>query len=151
MYTGKRKGPGIAFLLSALILTHGLCDRWFRKLNAQRKAEEEARDLQFKKDAFWARRGRGQETTTVEVAHTEPPRMRRTDVRTKLLFRATMEEDLLKIRSLVQAGVKWQSVTNKAGQTPQEVAEVAGKKEAIALYDELRKQTQGESSAPASP
>ena len=66
-----------------------------------------------------------------------------------------MEEDLLKIRSLVQAGVKWQSVTNKAGQTPQEVAKVAGKKEAIALYDELRKQaqgeSQGESSAPASP
>jgi hypothetical protein len=34
---------------------------WFRKLNAQRKKEEETRDLQFKKDAFWARRGRGQQ------------------------------------------------------------------------------------------
>ena len=39
---------------------------WFRKLNVQRKKEEETRDLQFKKDAFWARRGRGQQQRTTD-------------------------------------------------------------------------------------
>lgn len=103
---------------------------------------EEARDLQFKKDAFWARRGRGQQTIEeINVTYTEPPRIRRGDVRTKLLFRAVMEEDLTKIRSLVHAGVRWQSVQNKAGQTPQQVAAVAGKQEALALFNELSEAT----------
>ena len=112
-------------------------DRWFDKLDKHRKAEEEARDLRFKKDAFWARRRRGQQTTEIEVADTEPPRIRRSDVRTKLLFRAVMEEDLVKIESLVQAGVKWQAVKNKAGQTPQQVAAVAGKRKAVAFFQAL--------------
>eukprot|EP01045_Picozoa_sp_COSAG04_P026896 COSAG04_NODE_3827_length_2491_cov_1.993729_3_plen_125_part_00 len=116
-------------------------DRWFAKLDKRRKAEEEARDLQFKKDAFWARRGRGQQSTEVAVASTEPPRIPRSDVRTKLLFRAVMEEDLTKIESLVQAGVRWRSVKNKAGQTPQQVAAVAGKQRAMALFNELEKST----------
>lgn len=122
-----------------------MIDRWFNKLDKQRKAEEEARDLKFKKDAFWARRGRGQQTTEIHVAYTEPPRIRRSDVRTKLLFRAVMEEDLVKIRSLVQAGVRWHSVTNKAGQTPQEVAAVAGKQDALTLFSELKN---GQNAAP---
>ena len=112
-------------------------DRWFARLDKQRKAEEQARDLQFKKDAFWARRARGQQTTEVVVAYAEPPRIRRSDVRTKLLFRAVMEEDLTKIKSLVQAGVRWRAVKNKAGQTPQQVAAVAGKQRVMALFTEL--------------
>lgn len=71
------------------------------------------------------------------VADIEPPRIRRKDVRTKLLFRATMQDDVSKVHSLVQTGVKWQTVTNKAGQTAQEVAKVAGKEKVLAYYEDL--------------
>jgi hypothetical protein len=71
------------------------------------------------------------------VADIEPPRIRRKDVRTRLLFRATMQDDVLKVQSLVEAGVLWQTVTNKAGQTVQEVAKVAGKNNVLAYYEEL--------------
>ena len=102
------KQQGICLRNTSCCKKH-LVRRWFGKLDQQRKAEEEARDLQFKKDAFWARRGRGQRTTISTARHTEPPRMRRSDVRAKLLFRAVMKEDLAQIRSLVKAGVRWQS------------------------------------------
>lgn len=139
------------FSLAASILSNFKqlpVDRWFGKLDKQRKAEEEARDLRFKKDAFWARRGRGQQTTEIEVADTEPPRIHRSDVRTKLLFRAVMEDDLSKIESLVQAGVKWQSVKNKAGQTPRQVAAVAGKQKTMAFFQALSNELQNSEEQP---
>ena len=113
-------------------------DWWFRKLDKQRKREEEARDLQFRKDAFWARRGRGQ-ATQEEPVDVEPPRMPRRDVRTRLLFRAVMQEDIEKIEGLIAAGVDYENVRNRAGQTVFEVAETAGKTRASTHLAERRK------------
>jgi Ca2+-binding EF-hand superfamily protein len=112
---------------------------WWRKhQEAEMKEKEAARDLKFKRDAFWARRKRKQQQPDPEPDDSLPaPRFKRGDVRIKILFRAVMADDVDKTRALVQSGVNAFAARNRAGQTAVEMASIAARKQCVAYFESI--------------